>query len=112
VDARPISGIRRRADIVFPREHIAIFVDGCFWHGCPEHHRPATKNAETWTAKIEGNKARDAETNQLLRSAGWKVIRVWEHEDPVAAAANIVQVVGAAHKMATTLEDGDRRTSG
>ncbi|HET9079650.1 MAG TPA: hypothetical protein VFO01_03925 [Trebonia sp.] len=62
-------------------------------HGCPDHHRPAKKNSEFWDAKIKGNIARDADTDARLRDAGWRVIRVWEHEDPSAAAARIKSIV-------------------
>ena len=93
VDARPIPDIRRRADLVFPKDRVAVFVDGCFWHGCPEHSRPAKKNAEAWSFKIEGNRARDAETNSLLRSAGWTVIRVWEHDDVGEAATTVADAI-------------------
>lgn len=93
VDARPLRGVRRRADIVFPKERVAVFVDGCFWHGCPEHMRASKKNAEAWKAKLEGNRARDAETNELLRTAGWTVIRIWEHENPAEAAGRVTRAV-------------------
>ncbi|MFJ3505291.1 very short patch repair endonuclease [Streptomyces sp. NPDC090135] len=93
VDARPVPEIRRRADLVFPGVRVAVFVDGCFWHGCPEHYRPATRNAEFWRKKIEGNKGRDSETNEILRSAGWSVIRVWEHQAPEAAAELVSEEV-------------------
>jgi DNA mismatch endonuclease (patch repair protein) len=89
VGIRPVPQVRRTADIVFTRAKVAVFLDGCFWHGCPEHHRPAQKNSGFWVAKIEGNKTRDADTDSRLREAGWQVIRVWEHEDPVAAARSI-----------------------
>jgi DNA mismatch endonuclease (patch repair protein) len=89
VDARPLAEIRRKADVVFRGDRVAVFIDGCFWHGCPEHYRPAVKNADFWREKIDGNRARDAETNEKLVAAGWRVIRVWEHEDPVLAAARI-----------------------
>lgn len=89
VGIRPVPVIRRTADIVFPREKVAVFVDGCFWHGCPEHHRPAKQNAEFWTAKIEGNIARDSDTDSRLQEAGWRVIRIWEHEQPTSAAERI-----------------------
>ncbi|MCG3042010.1 very short patch repair endonuclease [Streptomyces sp. S1A] len=98
VDTQPLEGVRRRADIVFPKERIAVFVDGCFWHGCPEHMRASKKNAESWKTKIEGNRARDAETNELLRAAGWTVIRIWEHENPAEAAGLITHAV---HKLRT-----------
>lgn len=93
VDMPPLGGVRRRADIVFPKDHVAVFVDGCFWHGCPDHLRPSKKNAEEWSAKLQGNRARDEETNNLLRAAGWTVIRVWEHEDPADAAELVTRTV-------------------
>lgn len=70
-----------------------MFVDGCFWHGCAEHKALPSRNADYWRAKIERNKARDAATSDTLRSMGWEVVRVWEHEDPNAAAATIASVV-------------------
>jgi DNA mismatch endonuclease (patch repair protein) len=82
--------------MVFPRLKVAVYLDGCFWHACPEHHSVSKTNAEFWATKVEKNRARDADTNQRLRDAGWTVIRVWEHEDPVAAAASIKQVVDLA----------------
>ncbi|MFD6073730.1 very short patch repair endonuclease [Amycolatopsis lurida] len=92
VSARPLPTLRRTADIVFPRAKVAVFVDGCFWHGCPEHHRPSRSNATFWRDKIEGNRARDRETNTVLRSEGWAVVRVWEHVE----AAEAVDLVLAA----------------
>lgn len=91
VNAKPVAEIRRRADVVFPGDRVAVFVDGCFWHGCPEHYRPAVRNASFWREKIEGNRRRDAETNEKLVAAGWTVIRVWEHDEPVLAAERIFQ---------------------
>jgi DNA mismatch endonuclease (patch repair protein) len=90
VEVRPVAGLRRSADIVFPRQRLAVFVDGCFWHGCPEHCRRPTRNAEWWAAKIDGNRSRDADTNERLAAAGWQVMRVWEHEDPELVADAIV----------------------
>ena len=70
VGIRPIKGVRRTADLVFSRAKVAVFLDGCFWHGCPEHHRPATgKTAAFWSKKIADNKERDADTDQKLREA-------------------------------------------
>ena len=89
VGINPLPRVRRTADLVFPRARVAVFVDGCFWHGCPEHHRPARRNAEFWATKIEGNIARDADTDARLRAAGWTVIRIWEHEPPAIAANKI-----------------------
>ncbi|MGW2161633.1 very short patch repair endonuclease [Nonomuraea sp. NPDC001699] len=93
VNAQPLSEIRRKADVVFPADRVAVFVDGCFWHGCPEHYRPATRNADFWREKIQGNKARDTETTERLAAAGWTVIRIWEHEDPAAAADMVGHVI-------------------
>ncbi|WP_348529500.1 very short patch repair endonuclease [Nocardia brasiliensis] len=93
VDARPLPESRRRADIVFLGPKVAVFCDGCYWHGCPEHYRPARRNSEFWDQKIAGNMARDQETDRLLTDAGWDVIRIWEHEDPEPAARRIAEVV-------------------
>lgn len=93
VDVRPLACWRRRADIVFPRARVAVFVDGCFWHGCPEHPRPAKTNSSWWTSKLARNRERDAETNARLAAAGWEVVRVWEHEDPATAADRIASAV-------------------
>ena len=89
VGIRPLPGLRRTADMVFPRARVAVFLDGCFWHGCPDHCRPARRNAAFWQDKIAGNVARDADTDARLREAGWSVIRVWEHEPPAEAARRI-----------------------
>lgn len=89
VDRRVLSGSRRRADIVFPRQRVAVFVDGCFWHGCPEHGTWPKENAEWWRSKIESNRRRDADTDARLAAEGWLSIRVWEHELPTIAAARI-----------------------
>ena len=76
-----MPGLRRKADIVFGPARVAVFVDGCFWHGCPEHGRRAHNvNGWYWPDKIARNRRRDEETGQLLSGAGWLVVRVWEHE--------------------------------
>jgi DNA mismatch endonuclease (patch repair protein) len=83
VDKRPVAEIRRRADIVFPRQRLAVFIDGCFWHGCPEHGTRTFKtNAPYWEQKIARNAARDLDTGERLETAGWRVLRFWEHLDP------------------------------
>ena len=92
VDVRPIEKLNRRADIVFRSAKVAIFVDGCFWHGCPIHGTQAKANAEFWKNKIKRNQERDAETNQLLKKAGWKVVRVWEHENLEKASEKIQKI--------------------
>ena len=93
VDQKLMANLRRRADIVFEGAHVAVFVDGCFWHGCPVHGTWPKQNAEFWRNKIETNRKRDADTDQRLTEAGWVVIRVWEHEDPAEAAQRIAAVV-------------------
>jgi len=89
VNRRPLPNIRSRADIVFPTRKVAVFVDGCFWHGCPLHATWPIANAGFWRTKIETNRRRDWETDHLLRNAGWKVVRVWSHLDPRTAADRI-----------------------
>lgn len=93
VDAPPLKGLRRRADLVFPRVKVAVFLDGCFWHGCPEHHTVAAANATFWAEKVSGNRTRDRDTDARLAEAGWTSVRVWEHEDPVEAAQRVASVV-------------------
>jgi DNA (cytosine-5)-methyltransferase 1 len=93
VHVRPLPDLRRTVDIVFPRLRLAVFVDGCFWHGCPTHARPTKSNTLWWADKIAANKLRDVETSAALREAGWTVERVWEHEDPTTAADRIARQV-------------------
>lgn len=94
IDVAPApSQSRRRADVVFSHQRVAVFVDGCFWHGCEKHGVRPTSNADYWRAKLERNMQRDRETNVTLGAAGWRVIRVWEHEPASAAAARIHKVL-------------------
>ena len=93
VDARPLESFRRRADLVFRRAKVAVFLDGCFWHGCPKHCTWPRANARWWRTKIERNRNRDAETNDTLRAAGWIVLRFWEHAETSRAADRISRVV-------------------
>ncbi|GHS84887.1 hypothetical protein AGMMS50218_01000 [Actinomycetota bacterium] len=96
VDVAPEPGLRRRADIVFPRARVAVFIDGCFWHGCPDHGRSEfNRNADYWPAKIAANVARDSDTNARLEQAGWHVLRYWEHEAAEGVVAEIQQTVFA-----------------
>lgn len=97
VGIAPESSLRRRADIVFTRTRIAVFIDGCFWHGCPVHGRSSfNHNAEYWPAKIAANVARDADTNAQLVQAGWRVLRYWEHENADEVATAIQRAVSSA----------------
>jgi DNA mismatch endonuclease (patch repair protein) len=84
---------RRVADVTFIGPRVAVFVDGCFWHGCPEHATWPKKNAEFWRTKILTNQARDRDTDARLCADGWEVVRVWAHEKPRAAAARIAKIV-------------------
>ena len=93
VHRRPVPSLRRTADIVFPRLQIAIFVDGCFWHGCPDHHTVSKTNAEYWAQKVRLNRERDEETSRLMREAGWTVLRFWEHVSPEDALDEVERVV-------------------
>ncbi|MFJ6676358.1 very short patch repair endonuclease [Actinosynnema sp. NPDC091369] len=101
VGIRPLRDIRRTADIVFPRVKVAVFVDGCFWHGCPEHHRPASTNSTFWQEKIRGNQLRDRETDRILADAGWEVVRVWEHENAELSAVRVSATVRSRRAQAT-----------
>jgi DNA mismatch endonuclease (patch repair protein) len=88
-----VPGLARRTiDIAFPRKKVAVFVDGCFWHRCPEHSVPVKNNAEWWRQKLDANVARDRSTQQHLEELGWRVLRFWEHADMDVAA----DVVGAS----------------
>ena len=76
-----VSGFKLqvRPDFVFKRARLAVFVDGCFWHGCPRHGTRPKANAAFWRRKIAGNRARDRRVNRALQRAGWRVLRIWEH---------------------------------
>src|SRR5207237_8331833 len=86
---RPIAGTRRRADLVFARFRVVVCVDGCFWHGCPLHGKWPKANARWWRDKICANVERDRDTDAKMLSAGWLVLRYWEHEDAAVAATKI-----------------------
>jgi DNA mismatch endonuclease (patch repair protein) len=86
----PLPGRRPvRPDVVFGPRRVCVFVDGCFWHGCPLHGTRPAANVAYWQPKLDRNVARDKEVDDALAAAGWTVVRVWEHEDPVAAADRI-----------------------
>lgn len=99
VNVRPLENLNRRADIVFFRVKVAVFVDGCFWHGCPIHGTWAKANADFWRDKIETNRQRDADTNEKLEEAGWLVVRVWEHEIPEEVATKICETVQSRRSL-------------
>ena len=93
IDAAPIDGIRRRADIIFPSAKVALFVDGCFWHLCPVHGEIPTRNHEWWNAKLTRNRNRDHETDRFLAEAGWISLRIWEHQAPESVVRRIERLV-------------------
>lgn len=95
VDYSPLGG-RRRADVVFTRQRIAVFIDGCFWHGCPVHATQPKANADYWGPKLSRNIQRDRETRSMLEAAGWTVLQFWEHEDPQVVAGAICAAVRAS----------------
>jgi DNA mismatch endonuclease, patch repair protein len=91
----PLAGLRCRADLVFTRQRVVVFVDGCFWHGCPEHGVSPTTNSAYWSAKLGGNIDRDLRNEAALAAAGWTVVRIWEHEDAVEAAHRVAAALRA-----------------
>lgn len=93
VDYRPLKSVRRKADIAFIGPRVAVFIDGCFWHGCPIHGTWPKANTEFWQKKIETNRKRDVDTIKRFEQAGWKVIRFWEHENANEAAIKIAAIV-------------------
>ncbi|WEP00336.1 very short patch repair endonuclease [Streptomyces sp. FXJ1.172] len=93
VAARPLPDLRRTADLVFRPVKVAVFIDGCYWHGCPEHYVPPKTNKGYWSDKVARNMARDRDTDQRLEEAGWTVLRFWEHESSEDCAARIAAAV-------------------
>ncbi|MGW3420270.1 very short patch repair endonuclease [Streptomyces phaeochromogenes] len=93
VSARPIPDLRRTADLVFRPAKVAVFVDGCYWHGCPEHYVPPRTNSGYWSEKVLRNVKRDRDTDQRLSDAGWLVLRFWEHEQSETCADKIAATV-------------------
>lgn len=89
----PVRGVRCRADVVFARARVAVFIDGCFWHRCPEHGTRPRTNSDYWRVKLDRNVARDRRNDDALAACGWAVVRVWEHEDVVDAADRIEAIL-------------------
>ncbi|MET7537509.1 very short patch repair endonuclease [Streptomyces sp. NPDC005507] len=90
----PVPGMaRRRIDVAFTRAKVAVLIDGCFWHGCPQHATRPKANAEWWHTKLARNMARDRETTEHLIAAGWTVLRFWEHEDPKDVVERVMRAV-------------------
>jgi DNA mismatch endonuclease, patch repair protein len=107
VDRRVLPEVRTKADIVFPRSQVAVFIDGCFWHRCPDHGTTPKSNQAWWVDKFATTVARDHRVDGLLRSSGWRVIRVWEHADAELAAHLIsTSVRETTAKASESLEEG------
>ncbi|MFE7755412.1 very short patch repair endonuclease [Streptomyces sp. NPDC057429] len=98
---------RRTIDIAFTRAKVAVFLDGCFWHGCPEHATQPKSNAEWWRQKLDRNMARDAETTAHLVTAGWTVLRFWEHQSPTLVAERVAEAVDREKSARRTRRDGE-----
>lgn len=90
-----VEGVKRaiRPDVVFPRKGLVLFVDGCWWHGCPEHSTVARTNSAYWQNKLAENRARDARHTAQLEAAGWTVVRAWTHEEPGAVADRVGELL-------------------
>ncbi|MEU4386243.1 very short patch repair endonuclease [Promicromonospora sp. NPDC023805] len=90
----PVPGLPRRTiDVAFTRAKVAIFIDGCFWHGCPDHATQPRANSEWWIRKLKTNMARDTDTSRFLSEQGWTVLRFWEHEEPASVADRVQTAV-------------------
>ena len=101
-DTRPEEAVRCKADFVFPEHRLCVFVDGCFWHACPDHFAPPKSNRDWWTEKIAANVERDRRQTEVLQRLGWTVLRFWEHELTPAcvarAADQLMRTLASEHK--------------
>jgi DNA mismatch endonuclease (patch repair protein) len=95
VNSHPVPTLPIKADVIFPRARVAVFVDGCFWHGCPRHFRLPRANTSWWKEKVEDNVRRDRRNTKLLKRSGWRVVRIWEHEVTSGAVSKMVSRVVA-----------------
>lgn len=96
VDTKPLANLNRRADLVFTKRQVAVFVHGCYWHGCPDHYTVPKRNADFWSQKVVRNRQRDAETVTCLSEAGWDVVVVWEHEPVHEALERVTTALATA----------------
>jgi DNA mismatch endonuclease (patch repair protein) len=96
VNERLSADLRWRADIVFRRAKVAVFLDGCFWHSCPRHRTAAKANAEWWSTKLAANRERDRRTTRELRRANWTVLRFWEHTDPQRVLRRVLMALATS----------------
>jgi DNA mismatch endonuclease (patch repair protein) len=100
VGYKPIKGERITVDIAFLGPRVIVLVDGCFWHACPQHHRPPKTHCEYWEAKMARNQARDAHVTAALEQAGWTVLRFWEHEPAEQVAEQVTQLLKGRRRPA------------
>ena len=100
IDVRPESDINRRADLVFRAAKVAVFVNGCFWHGCPKHYSPPKSNKRYWSEKVRRNRERDVATRVLLKRRGWRVLVFWEHQPAKPCSERVVSIVSERNKRA------------
>lgn len=97
--AFPVPGRTRcTIDVAFPRRKVAVFIDGCFWHGCAEHKTSPRSNTEAWAAKLAENRRRDQAVDGLLRDQGWSVVRAWEHDDPERICERVHSLLGLSDR--------------
>jgi DNA mismatch endonuclease (patch repair protein) len=110
VDHRPdVPGLRSRPDIVFPRQRLVVYVDGCFWHRCPLHGTAPKANEAFWAAKLDANVERDGRTTAALERAGWRVVRIWEHVPVDEAAGRVVAaLVLSSPRLSNARQDVNR----
>ncbi|WP_102141933.1 very short patch repair endonuclease [Mycobacterium hubeiense] len=90
IDRRPLPDHNFRGDIVWTGRRLVVFLDGCFWHGCPIHGTTPKSNTEWWRRKIDGNRERDRRVDAILKQHGWTVLRFWEHDDPATIIDSVV----------------------
>lgn len=111
-NARPEPKVRCTADVVFRRSRVCVFVDGCYWHGCPTHFSVPKANRSWWLEKISDNKARDARQTRALRALGWTVVRVWEHDVTHREQATVVRIATCVSRKHARSRCGGGATSG
>ena len=99
--ASSLTRPRHIAESLVPRFRVAVFGDGYFWHGCPEHACCPRSNADYWREKLETNRSRDTDTDRLLNALGWRIVRIWEREDASDAANRIAELVDENRKNET-----------
>lgn len=108
-----VPGLARRSiDVALTKAKVAVFIDGCFWHGCPLHGTRPCRNGDFWRRKIEANRLRDGDTDSVLKAAGWRVVRIWEHDDLSAGLKKVRKALGKRLlNMNASIDDGRSSTA-